>query len=138
MCQICKVNLFKIWLDDVYDNNYGSGLKVWYLKEISVTFEERFVNIFHSKWNGIFELMKFQVSEKRSCLNPDVYRLYNLQIRKNGQQSKYLTLPLDVESCFTLVRCTSSVESTHCNQEMQQEANKIRDLNCNLFQNLKI
>ena len=44
----------------------------WYLKEISVTFEERFVNIFHSKWNGIFELMKFQVSEKRSCLNPDV------------------------------------------------------------------
>ena len=72
MCQICKVNLFKIWLDDIYDNNYGSGLKVWYLKEISVTFEERFVNIFHSKWNGIFELMKFQVSEKRSCLNPDV------------------------------------------------------------------
>ena len=106
------------------------------MKEISVTFEERFVNIFHSKWNGIFELMKFQVSEKRSCV-PSV---------QSSDQEKWPTVQifdlafLNVESCFTLVRCTSSVESTHCNQEMQQEANKIRDLNCNLYsesENLK-
>ena len=100
----------------------------WLLRKDLLTFFIQSGMAFVSWWNSRFQ--------KRGL----VYRLYNLQIRKNGQQSKYLTLLLDVESCFTLVRCTSSVESTHCNQEMQQEANKIRDLNCNLYsesENLK-
>ena len=103
----------------------------WLLRKDLLTFFIQSGMAFLSWWNSRFQ--------KRGL----VWILMCVPSVQSSDQEKWPTVQIfDLASwCRKLFyTCTSSVESTHCNQEMQQEANKIRDLNCNLYsesENLK-